>query len=352
MTVINGRRGAGVHVSVLCSVVAQRTSARSRYVVSGEQQTAATVDARELRAALGAFPTGVTIITTRTEAGEDIGLTANSFNSVSLDPPLVLWSLSAKSASRHAFERAEYFAIHILSAQQQDLASRFARKDVDRFAGVPVERGVGEVPLLSGCAARFTCKMAHQYQGGDHIIIVGEVAKLERFDAPALAFHGGKYALALPKGAPPPASFGGAEDAVDANAVNMLVGLAHTYLSRRLQPYLETCQLSEADYWLLSIVGAKEGRTISHLANMLSLAGIEVEGARVERLCAHDYLVVEDEARVRLTDKARHTLIELAALSKSVEMTLERGLDYAEAQLLWELLRRLIVSMIPAPAAQ
>lgn len=314
------------------------------------------VDAKEFRSALGSFPTGVTIITTHAPGGGDIGLTVNSFSSVSLDPPLVLWSLSARSGSRAAFTDAEYFVIHILSAQQQDLAARFARKDGDRFAGLELSRGPGGTPMIDGCAARFVCKRAHQYEGGDHIIIVGEVVALERFERPALAFHGGKYALTLPKGAPPPAPIAQdpSSEHVDPNAVNMLIGLAHTYTSQRLAPHLEARGMSEPDYWLLSIVGAKEGRTVSRLADMLSYAGLGVDLKQMQRLQQLGYVTLtaaDEDFAVRLTDAGRRELMEMAARSKAVEMTMERGLDYAEAQLLWELLRRLIVSMIPAKPA-
>lgn len=314
------------------------------------------VNPRAFRTALGAFPTGVTIVTTHTEAGEDVGLTVNSFNSVSLDPPLVLWSLSANSSSRAAFTNADYFAIHILSAQQQELAARFARKDIDRFAGLEIARGQGQTPLIDGCSARFVCRRAHQYEGGDHIIIVGEVVALERFDRPPLAFHSGKYALALPKGAPPPAPImaDARSEHVDPNAVNMLIGLAHTYIAQRLAPHLAARNMSEPDYWVLSIIGAKEGRTVSRLTEMLAYSGLCVDLAQVRRLEGLGYVALratDGDAGVWLTDLGRRELMEMAARSKAVEMTLERGLDYAEAQLLWELLRRLIVSMIPAKPA-
>ena len=317
---------------------------------------AATVDRRELRSALGAFPTGVTIVTTRTAAGEDVGLTVNSFSSVSLDPPLVLWSLSANSASRAAFSSADYFAIHILSAKQDDLAARFARKDLDRFHGIEVARGEGETPLIGGCAARFVCRGAHQYEGGDHVIFVGEVVQLQRFDEPPLAFHGGKYAFALPKGAPPPAPAMREmnQDHVDPNAVNMLIGLAHTYIAQRLAPHLAARNMTEQDYWLLSIIGAKEGRTVSRLAEILSYSGLRVDLDQVRRLEGLGYVTLRrtgETIGVWLAEFGRRELMEMAARSKAVEMTLERGLDYAESQLLWELLRRLIVSMIPANPA-
>src|SRR6185503_13266212 len=115
------------------------------------------IDAREFRNALGAFTTGVTIVTTCDGAGRDVGLTVNSFNSVSLEPPLVLWSLARSSASLAAFVEAPYFAVHILGARQEALSNCFARRGADKFAGLELVRGHGGVPLLDGCAARFEC---------------------------------------------------------------------------------------------------------------------------------------------------------------------------------------------------
>src|SRR4249919_2131388 len=111
-----------------------------------------TIDAREFRGALGAFTTGVTIVTTRDDGGHDVGLTVNSFNSVSLEPPLVLWSLARNAASLPAFVAAEHFAVHILAADQEPLSNRFAQRGADKFAGLELARGEGGVPLLPGCA--------------------------------------------------------------------------------------------------------------------------------------------------------------------------------------------------------
>src|SRR5246127_671940 len=108
---------------------------------------------RQFRAALGAFATGVTIVTTRNAAGEDIGLTANSFNSVSLDPPMVLWRLAKKSLSLPAVLESGYFAAPVLAANQEALSLTFATRGADKFAGIAVERGHGNAPLLPGCSA-------------------------------------------------------------------------------------------------------------------------------------------------------------------------------------------------------
>nr|WP_328803199.1 flavin reductase family protein [Oceanomicrobium pacificus] len=151
-----------------------------------------TFDQRELRNALGRFATGVTIVTTMTDDGP-LGITANSFASVSLDPALVLWSPARKSARFPAFEAADYFAIHILAADQRDLSERFARSG-DAFHDLDFGRGLGDAPLLDGCAARFECKHAAGHDGGDHLIVVGEVQRIQEADRAPLIYHRGAYA--------------------------------------------------------------------------------------------------------------------------------------------------------------
>jgi len=148
----------------------------------------------EFRTALGMFATGVTIVTARTAEGALVGLTANSFNSVSLEPPLVLWSLSRTAASMPAFQAGSHYAINILGADQQALALRFAAKGVDRFADVEFMEGVGGAPLLAGAAASFECFNRSRYDEGDHVIFVGEVERCtHRPDASPLLYHGGKF---------------------------------------------------------------------------------------------------------------------------------------------------------------
>jgi flavin reductase (DIM6/NTAB) family NADH-FMN oxidoreductase RutF len=155
--------------------------------------------ADEFRASLAMFATGVTIVTARTTDGGPIGLTANSFNSVSIDPPLVLWSLSRQAGSMPAFARGSHYAINILAADQRALAERFASKDVARFDGVPFRAGASGVPLLEGAAASFECFNRSRYQEGDHVIFVGEVEACQRrAGASPLIFHGGRYFTELP----------------------------------------------------------------------------------------------------------------------------------------------------------
>ncbi|MBA3597777.1 MAG: flavin reductase family protein [Methylibium sp.] len=154
---------------------------------------------QHFRDALGMFATGVTIVTARTTDGDCVGLTANSFNSVSLAPPLVLWSLASKAGTMPAFARGSHYAINILAASQRRLAERFASKTTDRFAGVAWTEGASGAPLLDGAAAVFECFNRSQYEEGDHVIFVGEVERCSVTPGSTpLIFHGGRYFTELP----------------------------------------------------------------------------------------------------------------------------------------------------------
>ncbi len=149
-----------------------------------------------LRQALAQFTTGIAVITTVTPEGSPVGLTANSFSSVSLDPPLVLWSLSLQAGSLNVFRQCARYLIHVLSADQLELAKRFATRGADRFgpaSGTVWQPNASGLPALEDCLAWFECSHRSQYVEGDHIILVGQV---ETFAAPGgspLAFHAGKY---------------------------------------------------------------------------------------------------------------------------------------------------------------
>ena len=149
---------------------------------------------REFRACLGMFATGVTIVTARKPDGELIGLTANSFNSVSLEPPLVLWSLAQAAGSMPALSTGSHYAINILAADQKGLAERFAAKREGRWEGVTWTEGASGSPLLAGAAATFECFNRSRYEEGDHVIFVGEVERCShRAGAAPLLFHGGRF---------------------------------------------------------------------------------------------------------------------------------------------------------------
>ena len=140
------------------------------------------------------FATGVTIVTARSTDGSLIGLTANSFNSVSLVPPLVLWSLARGAGSMPTLRAGSHYAINILAASQKELAERFATKNVDRWTDVQFLEGIGGAPVLAGAVASFECFNRSRYDEGDHVIFVGEVERCShRPGAAPLLFHGGRF---------------------------------------------------------------------------------------------------------------------------------------------------------------
>jgi flavin reductase (DIM6/NTAB) family NADH-FMN oxidoreductase RutF len=147
----------------------------------------------ELRQALGRFVTGVTIVTCRDENGEPVGLTANSFNALSLDPPLVLWSLRQASSAIAAFTNASHFAVNVLAADQVDLSRRFARPSSAKFEAGAWTDGHGRAPLLAGCVAVFECRRRSHHAAGDHLLFIGEVERIGGTADTPLVYHAGHY---------------------------------------------------------------------------------------------------------------------------------------------------------------
>jgi len=151
---------------------------------------------RDYRKALGQFATGVTVVTARASDGRKVGVTVNSFSSVSLDPPLILWSLSRQTPSFIDFTNATHFAVNVLESRQHHLSRQFSTPLPDKFAGVEFEEGTGGVPLLHGAIAQFVCRKVRQYDGGDHVILVGEVEQYNYNEGEPLVFHSGRYRIA------------------------------------------------------------------------------------------------------------------------------------------------------------
>jgi flavin reductase (DIM6/NTAB) family NADH-FMN oxidoreductase RutF len=160
----------------------------------GGTSTVDDFDCRAFRTALGSFATGIAVVTACAEDGSFVGLTINSFASVSLDPPLVLWSLDLGSPNLAAFRGASHYAINILAADQEEISQRFASRQPDKFGDLDLCQGAGGAPLLHGCCAWFECANETQYPGGDHLIFLGRV---DRFSGDPsrqpLLYHGGRY---------------------------------------------------------------------------------------------------------------------------------------------------------------
>jgi flavin reductase (DIM6/NTAB) family NADH-FMN oxidoreductase RutF len=153
------------------------------------------IDERHLRNALGRFATGVTVITTRSASGKLEGLTANSFTAVSLDPPLISWSLKRSAPSRDNFISARHFAVNVLSCDQHALCRHFATPRHDKFETVDFEHGVNGAPILPGCLATFECRTESTFEGGDHLIFIGRVLRAAHRDGEPLIFSAGRLCL-------------------------------------------------------------------------------------------------------------------------------------------------------------
>ena len=178
------------------------------------------IDPTELRRCLGSFVTGVTVITALNEDGTPIGMTANSFNSVSLDPPLIVWSLRMNASSFPAYSRAKRFVVNILSEEQIEVSNRFAKSGQDRFNGVPTTPGIEGVPLIDGCSAHLECRTEAVYPGGDHLLFLGRVERIVGSARKPLAFGAGKYMVVHPYDNNPNADLG-SDNVASLNAVHL-----------------------------------------------------------------------------------------------------------------------------------
>lgn len=157
----------------------------------------APLDTRELRKALSRYPTGVAVVATRDAQGGAVGLTCNSFTSVSLSPPLVLWCLALYSPSLPAFLQAKYFSINFLSVGQEALSRHFSAAVPDRFKGIEHATGAGDVPLIAGCAAHLECRNETRHYIGDHVIFIGQVVHFAHTTRKPLVFSEGQYGALL-----------------------------------------------------------------------------------------------------------------------------------------------------------
>ena len=151
-------------------------------------------DSTRLRQALGQFATGITVIATRDEQEHFIGLTVNSFNSVSLEPPLILWSLSKRSRYLATFRQCSHYSISVLAAHQQDISQRFSTRHADRFQQVPHHVTELGLPLINNACAHFECRNRHQYEEGDHVIFIGLVEHCSAQGGEPLLYFNSGYA--------------------------------------------------------------------------------------------------------------------------------------------------------------
>ncbi len=309
-------------------------------------------DLRAYRNALGGFATGVTIVTARGPDGRNVGLTASSFNSVSLNPPMILWSLSKQARSMPVFRAASHYAVNVLAADQMDLSQRFASPVDDKFAGVPFHEGIGGAPLLDGCVARFECRNAMTYEGGDHLIFVGEVEGFGFEDRPALLFHAGDYGLAArhpESGGPVEAtvpSEGESGHFVDDYLLYLLARASHQ-VSGRFHAHLGELDVSVPEWRVMITLSDSDGMAVSALAEIVLLKQPTLtrvldrmeQGGLVERRAPRGD---RRKVPVHITGKGRKIIEQLKRESKAHEADMLVDYGPGEAAVLKTVLRTLI----------
>jgi flavin reductase (DIM6/NTAB) family NADH-FMN oxidoreductase RutF/DNA-binding MarR family transcriptional regulator len=212
------------------------------------------VDAKALRRCLGHFATGVAVVTTRHD-GADCGITINSFTSVSLDPPLVLWCLARSSRSLPAFVSSDHFIVNVLATDQVAVSNRFAFREGAGFpTDVPFSRALAEIPILDGACARFQCRKSEMIDGGDHVAILGEIVEFDGSDRPGLVYHRGQYAIADFH----PAAVDRSQDRPPGSFLDSTVRPGLEQITRRFEAYFDH-ELRDAG------ISSKESRVIGLL---------------------------------------------------------------------------------------
>ena len=305
----------------------------------------------DFRKALGMFATGVTVVTARTPDGTPVGVTANSFNSVSMQPPLVLWSLAKNARSLPTFSGAEHWNVHILSNAQESTSNRFARSGEDKFDGVALDAGVTGAPLLPDCSARFQCRTMFQYDGGDHVIFVGEVIEYDRSETPPLLYVTGGYALATRKAGAvsteAQADLGNALYSED--LLGYLLGRAHYQFLSGFRRALDERALSDADFFVLSLLSVREPLSAAEIASHIAYTGIDIGPVVLQALCARGLLRSEPAAGTAygLSERGRDAILHVLAAAKAVEADVVDRIGEMEAVSLRNLLKRLVAVTDP-----
>lgn len=288
------------------------------------------LDTRDFRRALGKFATGVTVITTRDGDGEHVGVTASSFNTVSMDPPLILWSIDKGAYSLPAYKEADYFVVNVLGNDQVEISNRFASRGKDKFAGIATEEGLGGAAKVENAAAHLECRTWSVYEGGDHLIIVGEVVRYAYRDAgSALVFHNGRYAVPEPHPMMLPVD--------EQNALDGHLGKHLLYLMRQalvayrgdFYPRLASLGVNEKEWRVLTLLADRGPHEIEVLAGRVAQPMVELEdtlsGLRERALVGSG-----EHDRVTLSESGHALALRLLAMADDYERRLLGDLEPAE----------------------
>ena len=317
----------------------------SNYLKVNSMNQEKSIDPIEFRNALGAFATGVTVVTTNCNEVGRVGLTANSFNSVSLDPPMVLWSLAKTSKALKFFTDAERFCVNILAADQVSISNHFASKILDKFSTIAYKDGVLGTPVIDDCSASFECKTVFTYEGGDHLIFVGEVVNFIKTDKKALLYHAGRYAVSEPHPitAPknedsPSKSKGFVDDYLD----YLLAKSTHKF-EASFQQHLDRRDIEKFQWRTLVTIADYDGITLEELMAIVLLEQdkqLELVHSLIESGFIHSTEGLP--LRYHLEKKGEQEVIQLLAAAKAHEADALGNFNLDESRTLKALLKRLL----------
>ncbi len=311
--------------------------------MSDPARAEAPVDTRELRRTLGQFATGVTIVTCLAEDGSPVGMTANSFSSVSLDPPLVLWSLDRRARSFPAFSAARHFAFSVLAQDQVELSNRFAQPGVEKFGTVDWRTGIAGVPLIPDPAAHFECTQHATFDGGDHLIVVGRVERFVRYDRRALVFAHGRYGAVAPhpgSAGADPEEAAGERHPYDDFLVPLLFR-AYNHVFRGFAQTLAAEDATGPQMRILSILSAAGPTDEETLLTRTMLSRSTYAEAR-DSLLAAGFCAPAGGETLAITQPGEAKLLDLLRRAAERERESTRALDSAEVEMLRALLRNLV----------
>ena len=302
------------------------------------------IDPKAFRRALGNFATGVTIITARAPDGSTVGVTASSFNSLSMDPPLILWSSMKEARSCAIFESATHFAVNILAADQMDMSNHFARQQPDKFAGLDYEEGLGGAPLFPDCAGRFQCESYAKLDGGDHWIFVGRVVGFDDFGRAPLIFHQGSYGMVYNH----PDAFANSDPAVSEDTGTGRIGNHGFFLmlqavrayQARYQPKMEALGLSVIEARILLVLNDLAGLTTVQLVTHLHTPETEAHAALVN--LEDRGLVAQDGDCYALTEAGHAQATRCWRVAEAHADEAFAGLEPSQVDTFHEVLRHLI----------
>jgi 4-hydroxyphenylacetate 3-hydroxylase, reductase component len=307
------------------------------------------IDRRTFRQCLGQFATGVTIMTTET-GGQRAGVTANSFSSVSLDPPLILWSISKTSRSFQAFADARHFAVNILGQDQIRLSQIFSSSDADKFAEIEWSTGRHGSPVLDGVNALLECEREAIYEGGDHVIIVGRVLRFATLEGEPLIFAQGRYGVA--ESHPSLRSLSEAtgeanSDAADGSSLMSLLFRTYHYVSLNFEDHRRAEGLTQAQARILAALYDAPGQTTDDLARTIYLGKRDTEDA-VADLAERSFVTTCPDHTIRLSPAGRKRREAMLVRATEFEEEQLAGLSREEIAKAKKFLSRLISRNTPA----